>query len=106
MIKKRVVRFVPNEIESIVHDSMFEIIDAELNCPKFGDLTLYTLENQSEVGGKYISNYIVAAIDVELPEPVASFRTMPSEMGTVRWQTVTDLHDSINRKYFLLVNKP
>lgn len=106
MIKTKVVDFVVNEMQSVANDCLFEIIDADINTPEFGKVTLYIMENSNHRGGRYFCNYIFAGVDAELPEQVSAFDVrIPTDVGPAKWSTACRLQTTKGTQYFLIVKK-
>lgn len=94
MIIKKKVGFTPGGIGSVSHNEPFRIIDAEINVPCFGDLTLYLFSNGTSEKGKFFTNYCIAQVDKPLPN-----------VDPERWKSVCKIIDTGDKEYFLLVDK-
>lgn len=111
MIKTMVVPLVVDELKSITIENKFEIIDAEINSPEFGYVTLYYIEDVTGAANSFhldshTCEYIISSVGVNFPNNMRLFVKMPSEFGSIQWQSVCKLIDSKGNEYYLLVNKP
>lgn len=95
MIIKKIVPFIKNEPQHVSHDRHFDIIDAELNKPEFGKVTLYLnvpTEVESALGLSH-RNYALCYTDEKLH----------GVLETQYWEIKSRMKDSASKTVFLMI---